>query len=224
MRTRPSTSPASWTIRTPSAYAHFHAGLLHWWRREPDLALDRAVRVLEIADEYDFRIWAAAGACLEGAAQVALGEVDTGLARVGEGMAAYQGLAAPPVFWPLLQFVSAGASLIGGPSRRRARADRDCHRADDERGRDGQHPRPGDAAAPWRHPGGCRGRRGSRVGCGGGLRGGAGRGRDGSASGCRSSALRPGLPGRRRPSRAPDASTTCGRSTTRSPRGSRPPI
>jgi hypothetical protein len=97
-----------------SAYAEFHTGLLHWWRREPDLALDRAVRVLEIADEYDFRIWAAAGICLEGAAQVGLGQVASGLARIGEGMVAYQGLAAPPVFWPLLQFVSAGASLIGG--------------------------------------------------------------------------------------------------------------
>ncbi len=97
-----------------SAYAHFHTGLLHWWRREPDLALDRAGRVLEIADEYDFRIWAAAGVCLEGAAQVGLGQVATGLARIGEGMVAYQGLVAPPVFWPLLQFVSAGASLIGG--------------------------------------------------------------------------------------------------------------
>jgi predicted ATPase len=96
------------------AYAQFHSGLLHWWRREPDLALDRAIRLLEIADEYDFRIWSAVGACLQGAALVALGQVTTGLARVAEGMAAYQGLAAPPVFWPLLQFVSAGANLVAG--------------------------------------------------------------------------------------------------------------
>jgi hypothetical protein len=94
------------------AYAEFHAGLLHWWRREPGLVLDRAIRLLEIADEYDFRIWSAVGGCLQGASQVALGQVETGLARVGEGMAAYQGLAAPPVFWPMLQFVSASASLI----------------------------------------------------------------------------------------------------------------
>ena len=97
-----------------SAYAQFHVGLLHWWRREPDLVLDCANRVLEIADEYDFRIWAAVGACLQGAAQMALGDVDNGLAHVDEGMAAYQGLAAPPVFWPLLQFVSAGANLVAG--------------------------------------------------------------------------------------------------------------
>ncbi|HEX5450837.1 MAG TPA: hypothetical protein VFW86_00475, partial [Candidatus Limnocylindrales bacterium] len=96
------------------AYARFHAGLLHWWRREPGLALERALGLLEIADEYDFRIWAAVGACLQGAAQVGLGQVETGLARAGEGMAAYQGLAAPPVFWPMLQFVSAGASLLAG--------------------------------------------------------------------------------------------------------------
>jgi tetratricopeptide (TPR) repeat protein len=94
------------------AYADFHAGLLHWWRREPDLALDRASRALEIADEYDFRIWAAAGGCLAGAARVGLGQIETGLAGVREGIAAYQGLAAPPVFWPLLQFVSAAACLL----------------------------------------------------------------------------------------------------------------
>ncbi len=96
------------------AYAQFHAGLLHWWRREPERVLECANRVLEIADEYDFRIWAAVGSCLQGAAQMALGQVETGLAHVDEGMAAYHGLAAPPVFWPLLQFVSAGANLVAG--------------------------------------------------------------------------------------------------------------
>ena len=45
-----------------SAYAQFHSGLLHLWRREPEIVLDRAIRLLEIADEYDFRIWSAIGA------------------------------------------------------------------------------------------------------------------------------------------------------------------
>jgi tetratricopeptide (TPR) repeat protein len=99
-----------------SAYARFHAGLLCWWRREPEAALEHANSLLEIADEYDFRIWAAVGACLQGAGQVGTGEVDTGLGRVRDGIAAYQGLAAPPVFWPMLQFVAAGASHLAGLS------------------------------------------------------------------------------------------------------------
>ena len=92
-----------------SAYARFHSGLLHLWRREPELVLDRAIRLLEIADEYDFRIWSAIGSCLLGAAQVRLGQLDAGLATVREGMAAYQGMIAPPVFWPMLLVVDAGS-------------------------------------------------------------------------------------------------------------------
>ncbi|MFI5254970.1 MAG: ATP-binding protein [Candidatus Limnocylindrales bacterium] len=97
-----------------SAYAYFHAGLLHMWRREPEIVLDRALRLLEIADEFDFRIWSAIGSCLLGAAQTALGRVDVGLAQVREGMANYQGLVTPPVFWPLLLSLDSGASGRAG--------------------------------------------------------------------------------------------------------------
>jgi predicted ATPase/class 3 adenylate cyclase len=97
-----------------SAYAQFHSGLLHLWRREPEVVLDRALRLLEIADEYDFRIWSAIGGCLLGAAQTALGQAETGLAQVRQGMAAYQGLVTPPVFWPMLLSVDAGASRLAG--------------------------------------------------------------------------------------------------------------
>jgi predicted ATPase/class 3 adenylate cyclase len=97
-----------------SAFAQFHSGLLHWWRREPEVVLDRALRLVEIADEYDLRIWSAIGSCLLGAAQTALGQAETGLARVREGMAAYQGMVTPPVFWPMLQFVDAGTSRLAG--------------------------------------------------------------------------------------------------------------
>jgi predicted ATPase/class 3 adenylate cyclase len=97
-----------------SAYANHHSGLLHLWRREPDLVLDRASRVLEIADEYDFRIWSAIGACILGAAQTALGDTEEGLASVRAGMADYQGIVTPPVFWPMLLFVSAAASGMAG--------------------------------------------------------------------------------------------------------------
>ena len=97
-----------------SAYAQFHSGLLHHWRGEPEIVLDRAVRLLELADQYDFRIWSAVGACLLGAAQTGLGRYEDGLAQVRKGIAAYQGRLSPPVFWPMLLFLDAGASGRAG--------------------------------------------------------------------------------------------------------------
>ncbi len=75
---------------------------------------ERALQLLELADEYDFRIWSAIGSCLLGAALTGLGQAASGLASVREGMSAYQGLVAPPVFWPMLLFVQAGASGRAG--------------------------------------------------------------------------------------------------------------
>ena len=89
-------------------------GFLHLWRREPELVLDRAIRLPEIADEYDFRVWSAIASCLLGAAQTGLGQLEEGLARSREGMAAYQGIVAPPVFVPMLQFMDAGSRLRAG--------------------------------------------------------------------------------------------------------------
>ncbi len=92
-----------------AAYARFHAGLLHHWRGEPEIVLEHAMRLREIADEYEFRIWSAVGSCLLGAAQTNLGQVETGLDEIRQGMSAYQGMVSPPVFWPMLLFVEASA-------------------------------------------------------------------------------------------------------------------
>jgi predicted ATPase len=97
-----------------SAYARFHAGLVRLWRREPEIALELAIGMLEIADEHDFHIWNAAGSCLLGAAQVELGRVEEGLAQIRSGVDLYQGLLSPPVFWPFLLFIDAGASHRAG--------------------------------------------------------------------------------------------------------------
>jgi predicted ATPase/class 3 adenylate cyclase len=101
-----------------SAYASFHAGLLHFWRREPDIVLERAVRVLEIADEHDFQIWTAVGTCLLGAAQAGLGRADEGLAAIRKGLDLYQGIRTPPVFWPMLLFLDATSNHLAGRSAR----------------------------------------------------------------------------------------------------------
>jgi tetratricopeptide (TPR) repeat protein len=97
-----------------SAYAHFHAGLLRLWRRDTEVALDLAVRLHELADEHEFRIWTAAGGCLLGAAQVDLGRFDQGLANIRDGIELYGELRSPPIFWPFLLFVSARASVTAG--------------------------------------------------------------------------------------------------------------
>ena len=97
-----------------SAYALFHSGLLHLWRREPEIVLDRAIRLLEVADTFDLRLWLAIGHVLQGAAQVRLGQVEQGLAGVRSGTGEYQGLVTPPVFWPMLLWLDAGASGAAG--------------------------------------------------------------------------------------------------------------
>jgi predicted ATPase/class 3 adenylate cyclase len=96
------------------AYALFHSGFLHLWRREPELVRDRAVGVLQVAEDHDFQIWRAVGMCLLGAANTGMGRCEEGLAQIRQGIDLYQGLKTPPVFWPLLRFVQAGAHAQAG--------------------------------------------------------------------------------------------------------------
>jgi predicted ATPase/class 3 adenylate cyclase len=84
------------------AYALFHTGLLHLWRREPELALGCSQAVLDIAGEHEYLVWRAVATCLRGAALAGLGQAEQGLTLVQRGIASYQGLNTPPVFWPML--------------------------------------------------------------------------------------------------------------------------
>jgi hypothetical protein len=92
----------------------FHAGLLRLLMRDGQAAQDLAVRLLEHADEHEFRIWTAAGGCLLGGAQVELGRLDEGLTGLHTGLDRYRELRSPPIFWPFLQFLDARASLLAG--------------------------------------------------------------------------------------------------------------
>jgi len=104
------------TVEHPStrAYALFHTGLLHLWRREPELVRLRARGMLEVADDHDLKIWEAIGTFLLGAASVGLGDVEEGLSGIREGMDLYQDMKTPPVFWPMLLSVRAGACAGAG--------------------------------------------------------------------------------------------------------------
>jgi predicted ATPase len=96
------------------AYAQFHAGLIDLWSRDDERAHERAQAVLDIAEEYEFPIWVAIGSCLQGAALAGIGSADEGLALIERAMNTYQRLRTPPVFWPLLLYLQAGACGLAG--------------------------------------------------------------------------------------------------------------
>jgi predicted ATPase len=96
------------------AYVEFHCGLLRLWLRQPELVRRHAVQVLHLAEQYDFPIWRALGTCLLGVADAQLGRAEEGLAEVNEGIAQYQEMKTPPVFWPQLVAINAGAHALAG--------------------------------------------------------------------------------------------------------------
>jgi tetratricopeptide (TPR) repeat protein len=90
-------------------YAQFHYGLLQLWLGNPEIVQERARALTELAEEHEFQIWNAVSSCLHGAALVALGAASDGLPMMAHGMQVYQGLKSPPIFWPLLLQLQAGA-------------------------------------------------------------------------------------------------------------------
>jgi predicted ATPase/class 3 adenylate cyclase len=96
------------------AYVGFHCGVLRLWLRQPELVRKHAVEVRHVAQQYDFPLWRALGTCLLGIANAELGRAEEGLAEVNEGIALYQEMKTPPVFWPYLVAMNAGAHGIAG--------------------------------------------------------------------------------------------------------------
>jgi predicted ATPase/class 3 adenylate cyclase len=96
------------------AFALFHAGFLDVWHRDPELALQRAKATAEIASEHDYSIWKGLSQALEGLALAGLGQHESGLAMIDQGVALYQGLKTPPIFWPLVLYLQASGYAIGG--------------------------------------------------------------------------------------------------------------
>jgi tetratricopeptide (TPR) repeat protein len=93
------------------AYACYHAGFLHLWRREPEIVLARAEGCSEVAETSDLPLWRALATCLTGAARSGLGAPEEGIRLIAEGLDQYQGLRTPPVFWPLLRWMQASAHV-----------------------------------------------------------------------------------------------------------------
>ena len=91
------------------AYALFHNGLLNLWLKNYEVTEENAQEVLILAQEHGFHIWNAVGLCLHGAALVGLDAIGEGLPQIEQGMKTYRALKTPPVFWPLLLHLCAGA-------------------------------------------------------------------------------------------------------------------
>jgi tetratricopeptide (TPR) repeat protein len=96
------------------AYAYYHAGFLHLWRREPEIVRDRAAASLRVAETIDLPVWRALATCLLGASTSALGRPEEGLRQIADGLDLYEGLRTPPVFWPMLLFMQAAAHVEAG--------------------------------------------------------------------------------------------------------------
>jgi predicted ATPase len=99
------------------AYALFHASLLHMWRGELEIVQERTQTVLEIAKKHEFQIWKAVASCIHGAALVGMTQVEDGLLEIKEGIEIYTELKTPPVFWPMLLLIRAGAFVQSGNPR-----------------------------------------------------------------------------------------------------------
>jgi predicted ATPase/class 3 adenylate cyclase len=99
------------------AYATFHTGVLRMWRQEMAHMEEKAIALLEIAEEHDFQVWRAIATILHGAALTGLDQIEEGVAQIDRGMALYQEHVTPPVFWPMLVSIQAtGLALTGKPA------------------------------------------------------------------------------------------------------------
>ena len=94
------------------AYATFHVALLELWNRRWAVADGRAVALLQIAEEHDYGVWRAVGLVLHGVTTAALGRPDSGLERAEQGIALYENLRTPPVFWPSILALKAQVCAI----------------------------------------------------------------------------------------------------------------
>jgi predicted ATPase/class 3 adenylate cyclase len=84
------------------AYALYHNGFLALGRGRFEAAKDYALRLRVVSTEHDYAVWRTLSTVLEGVASTFLGEPEKGLSMTETGIELYQGLTAPPVFWPLI--------------------------------------------------------------------------------------------------------------------------
>ena len=72
------------------AYAFYHAGFLHLWRREPEIVRTLAQGAWDVAKKSELPLWRALSMCLQGAATSGLGRPEEGLRQIVAGIDRYQ--------------------------------------------------------------------------------------------------------------------------------------
>ncbi|HJR19411.1 MAG TPA: adenylate/guanylate cyclase domain-containing protein, partial [Actinomycetota bacterium] len=99
------------------AYALYHTSFLDLWRREYELVHEGTAAAIAVSEEHGYEIWKAVGMVLQGAALIALGRQEEGLARGDQGFSLVQALSTPPVFTPFILGIRATAlGLAGRPT------------------------------------------------------------------------------------------------------------
>jgi hypothetical protein len=88
--------------------------VLDLWNERWESVRDGAVQVLKVADEHEYRVWQALGHVLSGVAEAYLGDGRAGVERVERGIALYEDLNTPPVFWPAVLALRARALGLAG--------------------------------------------------------------------------------------------------------------
>ena len=96
------------------AYALHHASVLHVSRLDFTSVAARADESLRLAMAHDYPVWRALALMFHGAAMVASGQPDAGLAEIEQGFTLYRELSTPPVFWPGLLMIRATAYGMAG--------------------------------------------------------------------------------------------------------------
>jgi tetratricopeptide (TPR) repeat protein len=98
------------------AYATFHVTMLDVWNRRLDVAYERAGQALKLAEEHDYAIWKAVGMVIQGVAAAGLGRGEEGVEQTERGIAMYENIQTPPIFWPQILGLRAQASALAGRS------------------------------------------------------------------------------------------------------------
>jgi len=96
------------------AYALYHNGFLELIRSRFEDCRRHARELAQVADEDDYRVWSTLATVLDGVSQAALGNTEEGLALTETGVALYQGLSTPPVFWPQILALRAQVHAMAG--------------------------------------------------------------------------------------------------------------
>ena len=80
--------------------------------------MERARELSEVAEENEYAVWATLATMVEGVALSGMGRPDEGLIMTEKAIDLYQGLTAPPVFWPQILALRAMVhAMAGKPDR-----------------------------------------------------------------------------------------------------------